>query len=145
MELTYCACQRHGEAEELSDLHRLADEVIERLTTRVINHEHSLSALAYQFQRPQCPSAVQVTLKIVFVGETINAVQSRMLNAGRVGNERVLFALGVIPPQFAEGTSGISPQDLYGIVLPPRPEQDGRLHLFGLLLPTGSNRSSGSR
>ena len=30
---------------------------------------------------------------------------------------------------------GISPQHLYGIVLPARPEQDGCFHLSRLLLP----------
>src|SRR5271170_2286519 len=53
---------------------------------------------------------------------------------GRNGYERVTAPVGIIPPQSAERTSRISPQHLYRVVLPTRPEQDGCLHLSRLLL-----------
>ena len=60
VELPDCAGQRHGESEELSDLHRLPDEAIERLASCVVDHQHRLPALAHEFHRPQCPRTVQV-------------------------------------------------------------------------------------
>jgi len=96
VELTYCARQRDGEAEELCDLHRLPDQPIERLTTCVIDHQHRLAALAYQLKRPQCPGAVQVALEFVLVHKAIDAVQSRVLCSGRDWYERVLLALAVM-------------------------------------------------
>jgi hypothetical protein len=82
----------------LSDLHRLPDETIEWLASGVIDHEHRLPALAHQFQRPQCPSAVQITLKFVFAREAIDALQGRTLDISGNWYERVLLTLSIIPP-----------------------------------------------
>src|SRR5580704_4263737 len=75
-----------------------------------------------------------VALRSVLVRQAIHSLQSRMLNTGSDGYERVPLALSVIPPKFAEGTSGISPQHLNGIFLPACTEQDGCFHLSRLLV-----------
>ena len=112
VELAKCAGQGHGEPEELSDLHRLPDEAIEGRASRVIDNQHRLSALAHQFHWPQCPRGIQVLSKFVFVREAIEALERRMLSAGRDGYERVPIAVGIIPPKSAERTAGFSPQHL---------------------------------
>ena len=71
-----------------------------------------------------------MTLKSVFVPEAIDALEGRMLSAGRDGYERVRLAFSVIPPESAEDTAGVSPQDLQRVVFPTSPEQARRLHLF---------------
>jgi hypothetical protein len=133
VKLTDCARQRHRESEELSDLHRLPDKAIERLTSCVINNEHRLSALAHQFQRPQCPRTVQVLPKFEFMREAIDALKGRMLSFGRDGYERVPIAVRVIPEQSAEGTSRISPQHLYESFSQPAPNKTDAF-IFRLLL-----------
>ena len=80
----------------MSDLHRLPDEAIERLATCVIDHEQRLPALAHQFKRPQCPRTVQVASEFVFVRESIDALQRRVLGSGRDGYERVPLALSIM-------------------------------------------------
>ena len=95
VELPDRAGQRRGDSEELSDLHRLPDEAIERLATGVVDHEQRLPALAPQFQRPQCPGTIQITLQFVFVREAIDVPESRVFNAGRDGYERVRLALSI--------------------------------------------------
>ena len=129
MQLTYCTAQSHGEAKELPDLHRLPDEAIERLATCVINDEQRLSTIANQFKRPQCPCTVQVASEFVFVRESIDALQSRVLGNFRDWYERVLRARSMMLAEPAKNTSGVTPQHLYGVVLPARPKQDGCFHL----------------
>jgi hypothetical protein len=86
MALVYACVAPHG------------SEAIEQLASWIIHHEHCLSALAHQFQRPQCISTVQVALKFIFVRETIDAFQSQLIYRGRDGYECVLLALSVIRP-----------------------------------------------
>jgi hypothetical protein len=98
MELTEGAGQRHGKPEKLSDLHRLTGEVSERLASRVVDNEHALPAFAYELQWLQCPPAVQVLSKVVFVCEAIEALGRRMLSVGMDRYERVPTAVTNIPP-----------------------------------------------
>ena len=129
MELTECARQRHSESEKPSDLHGLADEAIERLASCVVDDQHRPPALAHELHRPQCPRAIQVVLELVFVDEAIDALERGMLGAGKDGDESVPVARGTIPPESAEGTSGVLPQHLHRVVFPTSPEQGGCLHL----------------
>ena len=57
------------------------------------DNEQALPAFAYELQWPQCPRAVQVLSKFVFVGEAIEALERRMLSAGMDGDERVSAAV----------------------------------------------------
>jgi hypothetical protein len=98
MELTECAGQGHCKSEKLSDLHRLTGEAIERLASCVVDNEHALPAFAYELHWLQCPRAVQVLSKFVFVCEAIEALERRMLSAGMDGYERVPAAVSNIPP-----------------------------------------------
>ena len=44
--------QGHREPEEASDLHRLANEAIQGLTTGVVDNQHRPAAFAHEFHRP---------------------------------------------------------------------------------------------
>jgi hypothetical protein len=57
-----------------------------------------LLALAYELQWLQCPPAVQVLSKFVFVCEAIEALERRMLSAGMDRYERVPIAVTNILP-----------------------------------------------
>ena len=98
MELTECAGQGDCESEKLPDLHRLTDEAIERLASCVVDNEHGLPAFANELHWPQCPRAVQVLSKFVFVCEAIDALERRRLSAGMDWNERVPAAVSTIAP-----------------------------------------------
>jgi len=110
MELTECAGQRHSKSEKLSDLHRLTCEAIERLASCVVDNEHAPPGFAYELHWPQCPRAVQVLSKRVFVCEAIEALERRMLGAGMDGYERVSLTLGIVARQSAEDAIGVFPQ-----------------------------------
>ena len=124
-----CGRQRHGEPEKSSDLHGLADKAIEGLTSGVLDNQHRPPALAHELHWPQRPVGSEVVLEFVFVGETIDALERRMLGAGKDGDERVPIARSTIAPESAKGTSGVLPQHLYRVVFPTSPEQGGCLHL----------------
>ena len=64
----------------------------------VLDNQHRLSALAREIHWPHCPRGVQVLSKFVFVCEAIDALEGRVLSAGRDGDERVPAAVGIIPP-----------------------------------------------
>jgi hypothetical protein len=76
----------------------LTGEAIERLASGVVDNEHALPAFAYELHWLQCPRAVQVLSKFVFVSESIEALERRMLSAGLDGYERVPAAVSNIPP-----------------------------------------------
>jgi hypothetical protein len=82
VEPTKCAGQRHGEPEKSSDLHGLAHKTIQRLTSDVLDNQHRPSALAYELYWPQRPVGSEGVLEFVFAGETIDALERRMLRAG---------------------------------------------------------------
>jgi hypothetical protein len=123
VELTKCARQGHCESEKCPISMGWRTRRSSGSPSCVIDHEHRLSALAHQFQRPQCPRTVQVLPKFEFVREAIDALKGRMLSVGRDGYERVPTAVSIIPRQSAEGTSRISPQHLYESFSQPAPNK----------------------
>src|SRR6185436_4475903 len=98
MKLTECGGQGHCKSEKPSDLYRLMGETIERLASCVVDNEHALPAFAYELHWLQCPRAVQVLSKFVFVCEAIEALELRMLSAGMDRYERVRAHASNIPP-----------------------------------------------
>jgi hypothetical protein len=76
----------------------LTGEAIERLASCVVDNEYALPAFAYELHWQQCPGAVQVFSKVVFVCEAIEALERRMLSAGMDGYERVPTAGSNMPP-----------------------------------------------
>ena len=127
-----CGRQRDGEPEKPFDLHGLADKAIERLTSDVLDNQHRSPALAHELHRPQRPVGSEGILEFVFAGETIEALERRMLRARQDGDERVRIAPRTIASESAKRTSGLLPEHLYGLVFPASPEQGGCLHLFDL-------------
>ena len=140
-----CGRQRHGEPEKSSDLHGLADKAIKGLTSGVLDNQHRPPALAHELHWPQRPRGSEGILEFVFVGETIDALERRMLRAGKDGDERVPIARGTVAPESAKGTSGVLPQHLYRVVFPTSPEQGGCLHLFVLFCRSRRLRSGRRR
>ena len=104
-----CGRQRHGEPQKSSDLHRLADKAIEGLTSGVLDNQHRPPALAHELQWPQRPVGSEVVLEFVFAGETIDALERRMLGAGKDGYESVPVARGIIAPSLQKARSASSP------------------------------------
>ena len=113
-------------------------KAIQGLTSGVLDNQHRPPALAHELHWPQRPVGSEVVLEFVFAGETIDALERRMLSAGKDGDERVPIARSTIAPESAKGTSGVLPQHLYRVVFPTSPEQGGCLHLFVLFC--GSRR-----
>ena len=59
------------EAQECSHLHGRAEQPVERLAARVLEHQHGPAALAHELQRPHRPRTVQLVLQAVFVSKAI--------------------------------------------------------------------------
>jgi hypothetical protein len=111
MQPTERAGQSHCKSEKLSDLHRLTGEAIERLTSCVVDNEHALPAIAYELHWLQRPRAVQVLSKFVFVSESIDALERRMLSARMDGYESVPVTLGIVARKPAKDAIGVFPQN----------------------------------
>ena len=55
------------------DLHRRADEPLERLAARILEQQRRPTAFAGKLQRPRRPCAVELVLQFIFVGEAFEA------------------------------------------------------------------------
>ena len=73
------------EAQEASHLHGRAEQPLERLAARILEHQHRPTAFALKRQRPRRPAAVQLVLQFVFVGEAIEGRPVRVLRGGQHG------------------------------------------------------------
>jgi hypothetical protein len=71
-----------------------------------------------QFKWPQRPCTIEVALKPVFVSEAIDTLKRGMLGTRTDGYKDVRVAIGIVPPQFAEGTAGVSPENFQRVVCP---------------------------
>jgi hypothetical protein len=105
-----------------TDLHRLlglvllVDKPIEGLTSCVIDNQHRSPALAHEFHRPQRPRTIEVVPELVFMRKPIDALERRMLGAGKARYESVSGAFGGVARESAERAVGVFPQHLKGIV-----------------------------
>ena len=66
-------------------LHWRAEQVVERLAARILEHQHSAAAFARKRERPHRPRVVQLIPQSVFVGETSKARGRRMRRCGQHG------------------------------------------------------------
>ena len=62
-----------GEAQEASHFHGRAEQPVERLAARILEHQHGPTAFAHELQRPHRPRPVELILQPVFVSEAIEA------------------------------------------------------------------------
>jgi len=74
--------------------------------------------LPEQFKWPQRPCTIEVALKPVFVSEAIDTLKRGMLGTGGDGYKDVRVAIGIVPPQLAEDTAGVSPENFQRVVCP---------------------------
>ena len=71
------------EAQEAPHLHRRAEQPVERLAARILEHQHGPTVFAHELQRPRRPCAVQLILQPIFVSEAIEDGRWRVLRGGR--------------------------------------------------------------
>ncbi|MNL06362.1 hypothetical protein D3C87_1269950 [compost metagenome] len=103
----------HCVAQECPDLHRRAKQARERLATRILEHQHSLAGLSHQFQRPDCPGAVQFVLQAIFVAKAVQAGRRWLFRSGPCQQE---IAAGLVrAPSSIEDTLAVVPQDLQSV------------------------------
>ena len=98
-----------GEAQEASHLQRRAEQPVERLAARILEHQHGPAAVAPKFQRPCRPRPVQLILQAIFVSEAIEGGRYRMLPGGRHGKHRIPVAVGALAPCPAEDALAVLP------------------------------------
>src|SRR6266536_2810630 len=73
VELAQSRGNADGQAQEASHIHGRAEQPVERLTARILEHEHGRTGVAHEVQRPHRPPPVQLILQFVFVDEAIEA------------------------------------------------------------------------
>ena len=73
MELAQSRGNSDSQAQEASHLHGRAEQPVERLAARIIEHQHGPTGVAHELQRPHRPCAVELILQLVFVREAIEA------------------------------------------------------------------------
>jgi hypothetical protein len=59
------------EVQERPHRHRLTEQPLQRLATRVLQHQHGPTALADELQRPHRPRAVEFILQSIFMSKAI--------------------------------------------------------------------------
>jgi hypothetical protein len=108
-----------GELQERSHRHRLTEQPLQRLATRVLQHKRGPTAFAPEFERPHRPRSVELILQSVFVGEALEDVGRRLLCGGQHGQHGAAIAIGARAPSSAEHAMfAVLPQDLETVVSP---------------------------
>ena len=93
--------------------HRLTEQSLQQLATRVLQHQHGPTASAHELQRPHRPRCVELILQSVFVSKAIEDVGRRVLHSGHHGQHCNAVTIGVpAPPSAEHAMSAVFPQDL---------------------------------
>ena len=101
------------EVQEGPHRHRLTEQPLQRLATRVLQHQHGPTAFADELQRPHRPRAVELILQSVFVSKAIEDVRWRVLHGGHHGQHGEAVAIRAqAPPSAEHAMSAVLPQDL---------------------------------
>ena len=77
----HCDRKRYGELQELSDFDRGADQPIERLASRPLEHQRHAPVFTDQLERPCCPGAFEFLPQVVFVREPVECGLRRLLRS----------------------------------------------------------------
>ena len=112
MDLAQRSRDADGEAQEASHLHRRAEQPVERLAARILQHQHGPAAVADELQRSRRPRSVQRVLQSKFMRQAIEGRRCRMLRGGKHGQHDVPAAIGILAPRAAEDAIAVLPQDL---------------------------------
>jgi hypothetical protein len=100
MNLTECCRQTNGDAQEVRQLERAAEQPIEGVAAGVLQHGHSPPRAASESQRPHRPPGIQFGREGVFVLEPVEACRCRPVRDGRPHQDR---AGGVGLPAAVQG------------------------------------------
>jgi hypothetical protein len=92
-------------------------ELVQRPASGVLDHEQRLAALTYEFQRSQCPRAVELACELVLVCEAIDVIERRVLGPAERGHKGIPVTLFVIAEAY-EYVFGVFPQHFRGAMVP---------------------------
>ena len=104
------------EAQEALQLHGRAEQPLERLAARILEHQHGPTALAHELQGPRRPGAVQLILQPVFVRQAIEDIRWRVFRGEEHRQHGVPAAIGIEARCSAENAVAILPQDLEALI-----------------------------
>ena len=62
-----------GEVKEASNLHRCAEQPVDRLTARILEHQHGSTGVTNELERTYCPRPVEFVLQLIFMCQAIVA------------------------------------------------------------------------
>src|SRR5579883_1815551 len=79
----------------------------------VFDDQHGPPGFAQQLQRAQRPGAIQVVLKLIFLCQPFDALESWMLRVVQYWQERVRIAFAIAAQQSAENALGVFPKYLH--------------------------------
>ena len=111
VQLAQCRDDADGEAQEACNLHRCAEQSVQRLAARILEHQHDLAALAHQLERAHGPGAVELVPQSIFVGEAIDTARRDRLGGRNDGQDGGPGAAIRPAPGSAEGAFAVLPQD----------------------------------
>ncbi len=112
--------QRRGdadrEAQEAPEVHGRAEQPIERLAARVLEHQHGPAVFAHELQRPYRPGAIELVFQFVFMGEAVESGGRRALPRRQHNQHSPPFAVGARAPSSAEDPIANVPQDVEALI-----------------------------
>src|SRR6516162_1557799 len=101
-----------AEVQEAPDIHGYAEQHLERLAARILEHQHSPTGFAHELQWQHRPRAIEFALQFVFVTEVIEG-RTRRVVGGR-SNEQHGAPLTVVvqSPAAVKDALAVLPEDL---------------------------------
>ena len=107
------AGRRRGDGEsqsqEMVQLHRRAEQPLERLAAGVFQYQQGTITIADQLQRPYGPGSIELVAQGVFVGEPVVDRGRRMFRRGPYGQDTVDVAIGAPAPFAAKDALAVVP------------------------------------
>ena len=99
-------------AQEASHLYGRAEPPVEWLqTVNILEHQHGVTGVVHELQRPHRPRGVQLVLQSVLVSEPIEARARRVRSDGQNDQHSAPPAISADAPPSAEDTLAILPQN----------------------------------
>ena len=87
--LADCGRERDRDAQELRHIHRLAEQLIERLAAGVLEHQRHAAVVAGQGYRPDSPLGIQFGLEVMFMFEPLERLTRGVFPDGLDQQDRV--------------------------------------------------------
>src|SRR6516165_8366493 len=98
-----------AEAQEASHLHGLAEQLVEWLAARILEHQHRPTGVAHEVQRPYRPRSVELLLQFEFVSQAIEAGAGRLIGGRNNGQHGAPFAVILQSPAAVEDAFAVLP------------------------------------